>query len=393
VLGFTLAALGLASSWKVAETTVATLVLPLLVLAVPILDTALVAVTRLVEGRPIHQGGKDHSSHRLVRGGLSEKRAVVLLAAIGAGLGATSLTYSVLDDFRISLIGVLLTFALLVQFAGFLADLERGEAAPQPTGRRLVYTLLLHRRRLLEVAIDFALITASLYVSFLLFVDGQGTNSQRHIFLVALPVILAARYVAFIPLGLYNGVWRFAGSREAGAVVIGVVVSEGVAVGIVAATTSFGDFPLRIFVVDALLCTILIGASRFGERALFRAVSTLNQRGARRRTLVVGAGRSGRSLVRELRETPGEQVVGFLDDDLRLRRRRLLGIPVRGGLGDVGRIIAEVHPDAVLVTIVNAPAERLAIVVAACEAAEIPCQFVRRELHSHAADTFSVARD
>ena len=44
VLGFTLGALGLATSWKVAETTVATLVLPMLVLGVPILDTALVAI-------------------------------------------------------------------------------------------------------------------------------------------------------------------------------------------------------------------------------------------------------------------------------------------------------------------------------------------------------------
>ena len=52
VLGFTLGALGLATSWKVAETTVATLVLPILVLGVPILDTALVATMRLVEGRP-----------------------------------------------------------------------------------------------------------------------------------------------------------------------------------------------------------------------------------------------------------------------------------------------------------------------------------------------------
>ena len=46
VLGFTLGALGLATSWKVAETTVATLVLPILVLAVPILDTALVTAVR-----------------------------------------------------------------------------------------------------------------------------------------------------------------------------------------------------------------------------------------------------------------------------------------------------------------------------------------------------------
>ncbi len=88
VIGLTLAALGLATSWKVAESTVATLILPLLVLAIPILDTALVTAVRLVEGRPIHQGGRDHTSHRLVRSGISEKGTVVLLTAIAAGLGA-----------------------------------------------------------------------------------------------------------------------------------------------------------------------------------------------------------------------------------------------------------------------------------------------------------------
>src|SRR5205807_8668935 len=76
VLGFALAALGLNASWKVAGTTVATLLLPVLVLAVPILDTTLVTIVRLLEGRPIYQGGRDHSSHRLVRFGLSEKNAV-----------------------------------------------------------------------------------------------------------------------------------------------------------------------------------------------------------------------------------------------------------------------------------------------------------------------------
>jgi len=49
MLGFALAALGLASSWKVAGSTVATLLLPILVLAVPILDTTLVTIVRLLE--------------------------------------------------------------------------------------------------------------------------------------------------------------------------------------------------------------------------------------------------------------------------------------------------------------------------------------------------------
>ena len=61
--------------------TVATLLLPILVLAVPILDTTLVTIVRLLEGRPISQGGRDHTSHRLVRFGLSEKHAVAAARA------------------------------------------------------------------------------------------------------------------------------------------------------------------------------------------------------------------------------------------------------------------------------------------------------------------------
>jgi FlaA1/EpsC-like NDP-sugar epimerase len=135
---------------------------------------------------------------------------------------------------------------------------------------------------------------------------------------------------------------------------------------------------VSIFVLDALLCMAVIGTSRFGERALFRARSTLRERDARR-TLIVGAGRSGRSLLRELRETAGERVVGFVDDDPRLHRRRLLGVPVRGGTVDIARILEAARPDTVLVTIPQAPAERLDAVVRACAAAAVPCRFVRRE--------------
>ena len=56
VLGFTLASLGLLASWNVAGSTVATLLLPILILAVPILDTTLVTIVRLLEGRPISPG-------------------------------------------------------------------------------------------------------------------------------------------------------------------------------------------------------------------------------------------------------------------------------------------------------------------------------------------------
>ena len=129
VIGLALGSLGLAATYKVAGTTLATLVLPLLVLAVPMLDTGLVTVLRLLEGRPVSQGGRDHTSHRLVYRGLSEKRAVLLLTAIATGLGATSLAYMVLDNGRITAVGVLLSFALLLQFGSFLSDAQQADDA------------------------------------------------------------------------------------------------------------------------------------------------------------------------------------------------------------------------------------------------------------------------
>ena len=107
VLGFALASFALASSWTVAGTTVATVLLPLLILAIPILDTTLVTIRRILERRPVSQGGRDHTSHRLVYYGLSEAKAVLLLALVAAAIGATALAYNVLDNSRLTAFGVL----------------------------------------------------------------------------------------------------------------------------------------------------------------------------------------------------------------------------------------------------------------------------------------------
>ncbi len=379
-LGFLLASLALYESYQVAGTTIATLIVPILILAVPIFDTALVTIVRLLEGRPIHEGGRDHTSHRLVYQGLSERRALLLLATIAAALGATSLAYNVLDNGAVTVLGVLLTFAALVQFASFLGEVDRGRpASPPQGGPRLVRAFVVHRRRLVEVLVDAAVVSAAFLATFLLVVGGSPTDAQRELFTFALPVLLFARYLAFIPFGLYRGVWRYAGAREAASIAGSVVVSSVAAYAFLALTRDFGGFPRNVFVIDAVLCTLIVGASRFGERILEGLLGSLRQRGETRRTLVVGAGRAGRSLLRELRETPGQHVVGFVDDDLALRRRRLQGVTILGGSADLEPIIAATEPDVVLITIPDAPRERLDTVVAACERAEVPCRFVRRE--------------
>jgi UDP-GlcNAc:undecaprenyl-phosphate GlcNAc-1-phosphate transferase len=378
VLGFALAALGLASSWTVAGSTVATLLLPLLVLAVPILDTTLVTIVRLLEGRPVTRGGRDHTSHRLVYQGLSDKRAVVLLGVVSAALGLTSLAYKVLDDTRITLAGVLITFAFLLQFGSYLADVSRAPIEQDTTS--FVRSLFVHRRRLVEVLVDFALVTASFTVAYIIRVEGTGSVWDRHLFNLAIPVILVSRYLFFIAFGLYRGVWRFAGARDAASIFLAVVLSECAAFVFLSLTLSWRDFPRGTFVIDALLCALLIGASRFWERGVAHALRTVVDRGTQERTLIIGAGRSGRSLLRELRETPGVRVVGFVDDDPAFRRRRIQGVPVVSRLDEIGWALGRLAPDAVLVTIPGAARDRLDSVVEACRRADVQCRFVRRQI-------------
>ncbi len=196
VLGFALASLGLAASWTAAGTTVATVLLPLIVLAIPILDTTLVTVARLVERRPVTQGGKDHTSHRLVYYGLSEREAVALLATVAVALGATGLAYNVLDNGRVTAVGVLVSVVLLVQFGNFLTELRERSAAGGE--RPSLLRALFEPRRLTEIVVDFVLMCGSFLAAYVFVVEGFGSPVERAAFLGALPVVLGTRYLFFV---------------------------------------------------------------------------------------------------------------------------------------------------------------------------------------------------
>jgi UDP-GlcNAc:undecaprenyl-phosphate/decaprenyl-phosphate GlcNAc-1-phosphate transferase len=79
LLGFTLAAVSVQGLLKTAA--LATLVLPLLVLAVPVLDTSFVVAKRIRAGQSIYVADARHLHHRLLRLGFSERRAVLYLWA------------------------------------------------------------------------------------------------------------------------------------------------------------------------------------------------------------------------------------------------------------------------------------------------------------------------
>ncbi len=89
VLGFTLASISVVGLLKTASTVV--LFLPLLVLAVPIIDTSFVVAKRLKYRRPISGADRSHLHHRFVDIGFSQRRAALTMWAWTATLGAAAL--------------------------------------------------------------------------------------------------------------------------------------------------------------------------------------------------------------------------------------------------------------------------------------------------------------
>ena len=85
---------------------------PFMALAYPMFDIIFVVVNRLREGRPISQGGKDHSNHRLARIIQCQKRTVILTWLVGAALSASALVVQSLN----SALPTLLLSALWVTF-------------------------------------------------------------------------------------------------------------------------------------------------------------------------------------------------------------------------------------------------------------------------------------
>jgi UDP-GlcNAc:undecaprenyl-phosphate GlcNAc-1-phosphate transferase len=90
-LGFILAAVGIKLRFP-EGIEIVTWMVPVLILGLPLFDTALVIISRLRRGfNPLTTPGRDHTSHRLVAMGYTRREAVLICYLVSAGLGVVAL--------------------------------------------------------------------------------------------------------------------------------------------------------------------------------------------------------------------------------------------------------------------------------------------------------------
>ncbi len=145
-IGFMLSALALAGSQK-APTMVA-VAIPVISFGLPILDVALAVVRRFLSGKPLFRGDDEHIHHRLLKRGLSQREAALILYAVTAGFGLLSLTLLHHAD-AIALVLVVIGIGVLlgVQYLRYAEFREVQDIVRRAIQRRrmMINNLLLRR--------------------------------------------------------------------------------------------------------------------------------------------------------------------------------------------------------------------------------------------------------
>jgi len=335
---------------------------PLLITMVPILDTTLVSAIRILSGRKASTGGKDHTSHRLILMGFSEKRAVLFLYGTAIVSGIAAYFVSRADAFATPAVfaPVLISFLLM---GIYLAQLR---IYPEKEFSRLrnksftpVLIELTYKRQIMTVLLDFFLISFAYYLSWQLRFDAEEFNFYFRVFLHSLPVVVSCKLLVFFIVGVYREIWGRMSTNDTLVHIKATMAASLLSIALVTFLYGFKNFSKGVFVIDWLLTTGLI----LGSRGSFRFFIDFIMRNslAGERVIIYGAGRGGELLLREILNNQRLSVrpIGFIDDDTLKVGKKLQGFPILGSIKDITDIYATYKFDGVLMAFKDEKSEVL----------------------------------
>lgn len=352
-LGYTLAAVSIARTPR-ASNIFAVMGVPTLLFLLPILDTMLVTFTRLLRGQSPVQGGSDHTSHRLVAFGLTEKQAVLVLYGTALMSGIVGSTLESLDyDLSLVLIPLLLaSLALVAAYLGRLKVVPAYATPAQGTITRFMVELTF-KRRLLEVMLDFILISVAYYLAFWTRAGFSLSAAALERVIRTLPIALAGSFVSYFLFGVYRGVWRYVGVDELLRylrAVLGGVASTALVTWLIFPSEALSGVILFLF---ALFLMISLVGSRLSFRLMDRIYRQQQvAQSGENSVLICGAGDAGEMTLRWILANPqlGYHPVGFLDNDPFKQGRRIHGVDVLGGLDQLEVILTDRQIDGIILT-------------------------------------------
>ena len=385
-LGFVLAATAVMVQAEFGMRGIAAVFMTALVLGVPIMDTTLVTIERTLHGKPVSEGGRDHTSHRLVGAGLTERQAVVLIYAV-AGMFAVLAPLFAASDIRLRVSLSIFIMIGAIVFAAQIAAQEVYETSDaDPARRRSWAAVVLNLPRALfgrnwkkafALAADVAIVLAAFVTAHYLRFEG-GLTAEREAFLVqSLPFIAIARIPVFAGFGLYRAIWRHAGSFDMARAVVAVTVSSLLAYLMLGALHGFGSVSNGVMVIDWMAVTLGVLFSRFGFRGIRSYLVSVSSAGTP--VAIYGAGSEAAETLRLLRMQKFRPVA-IVDNESELHGLNLQGVPVAGGMEQIAELKKTRGIEELILPQNTLTDEQRAAIEAQCRQAHLPCRRIHVQL-------------
>lgn len=345
-IGFGLGSLAIASPVPHTRVFVSTLFYPALAFLYPIFDTLLVSVLRRSAGTPISVGGRDHSSHRLVSLGLTERKTVWLLwllAAIGASTGL--LTYAMP-------VGVLAIAALLISgvsiFGIFLATLPAyimPDAAPVRAD--WILRLMPNLRAGVTLIVDTLLSGVALLAAFLVRWDGAFIGPPLGQFLYSLPLVMGFHALASIGFRTFDSGWRWCGVRDLFGLGRCAIVGSAASI-VVLWFLGMRNYSRGVILVYAILVLMFTAGLRLSMQYLWQGLAMPV---GKRRAVVLGANGAAALTVLVLQRSQPMNVspVGIIDSDPAVDRLHIHGVTVHYAGEDAVHLLRQIRAELLIV--------------------------------------------
>ena len=191
--------------------------------------------------------------------------------------------------------------------------------------------------------------------------------------LTGLGIVLVLQGCVLWATGLYKGLWRFASFPDmwniARASIFGTIAIVGV---LTLLQSSLISQWMPTVLIYPVLLFVLLGLPRMCYR-FWKDSQTSNKDSVKglKRVLIIGAGRSAAMLERELHRRGGFDVIGFLDDDDRLRGAQVHGVPVLGTIDTLPGVGLSLDADLAIIAMPSANNQQMQRIVEICELSEI----------------------
>jgi UDP-GlcNAc:undecaprenyl-phosphate GlcNAc-1-phosphate transferase len=385
-LGFLLSLLSLQSNSK--NTTTIIILIPILLLGLPIMDTVLSMLRRLLRSLHILQANgngsrlsfffldrwnifradRDHIHHRLLQLGFTQRRAVIFLYAVSLILGALAFSSVYFRNINQAL---LITAMGIAAYIG-IRKLKYSEMQVLRNGALLpLFDTPFISQRVIKTSLDLVFIAFSYYLAFFLRFEGHIDPAIKKYYLATVPMVAAIKLLFFYIAGLYRGAWQYASVTDLIRVAKAVLLACFIAAFFLWMIPAFGVISWTVFVIDFNLLLLMV----LGLRSSYRILEHLNELtdSPRKKILIYGIGMNSLQTLKEFMQNPRLNLtpVGFIDDDEQNHGMQVDGCPVLGSLDSLEKILQNQAIAEIIISRDDLSAEKLSRLAEICRSHQI----------------------